>query len=130
MTPYQTQASILKPFMPKKEEIEKINTFFFCRWLSNNRFTVPIAGILNKYYNIPIYVQYIFANDYVELVQMRNKVKFIGIQKEYRSVNEDILKNIKRYYKINDEEAQEYCKLMNEKEKNRFLNMYNEGMIK
>lgn len=130
-TPYIIMTSILKKDTPSKEELQGINTFFFTRWLSNNRFTMPIARTLNLYYNIPAEVQYIFANDYVELTNMRTKVKFIGLQKD--KIDPDVQKtldNISRRYKVNEVQAQEYMNLMDDKERNRLKNLYNTGLQK
>lgn len=131
-TPYQIMTSILKANdNPDKEEAQKINTFFFARWLSNNRFTTPIAHVLNRFYNIPPEVQLRFANDYAELTGLRNKVKFIGFSKEKKDENlQKLLDNISRYYKINEVQAEEYFDLMDNDERNRLFNMYNEGMVK
>lgn len=131
-TPYQIMTSILKKHKnPTKEQAKKINSFFFCRWLSNNRHTTPISCILNRYYDIPNDVQLMFANDYIELTGLRNKVSFIGVNKEKMHPDlQKLLNNIKRYYKINDQQAEEYFKLMDNNERNRLFNMYNEGIQK
>lgn len=130
-TPYTIMTSILKETNPTKEELQNINTFFFARWLSNNRFTMPISSVLNLFYNIPPDVQYRFANDYAELTNMRKKVKFIGFQKE--KVHPDmqkLLDNIKRMYKVNEVQAQEYFNLMDDTERDRMYNLYDTGLQK
>lgn len=130
-TPYNIMTSILKETNPTKEELQNINTFFFARWLSNNRYTMPISSVLNTYYNIPPEVQYRFANDYVELTNMRKKVKFIGLQKE--KVHPDmqkLLDNIKRRYKVNEVQAVEYFNLMDENERNKMYSLYDTGLQK
>lgn len=131
-TPYVIMSSILKPHdKPTLEEAKTINTFFFARWLSNNRFTTPIAHILNTYYNIPPEVQLRFAQDYSDLTGLPGKVKFIGFNKEKRDPNmQKLLDNISRYYKINEIQSEEYFNLMNDTERDRLFNMYAEGMIK
>ncbi len=130
-TSWKIQSSILTKEMPSKEQARTISGFFFVRWLSGNRYTIPIAGVLNRYYNIPTEVCYIFANDYAELTNMRDKVKFIGIPKEKK--NEDyqkLLDNIQRRYKINETQSEEYFNLMDDNERDRLYNMYNVGLQK
>ncbi len=128
-SPYIIMTSILKEANPSKEELQNINTFFFTRWLSNNRYTMPIAFELNLHYNIPPEVQYLFANDYVELTNMRKKVKFIGQQKEKMHPDlQKLLDNISRRYNINENSAYDYLKLMDEDERIKTYNMYEEGV--
>lgn len=131
-TPYIIMTSILRENdNPTKEQAQKINTFFFVRWLSNNRFTTPIAHVLNTYYDIPPEVQLTFANDYAELTGLRNKVKFIGSNKETQSPEmKKLLDNISRRYKVNEVQAQEYFKLMSNEERDRLYHMYDEGIQK
>ncbi len=129
-SPYKIQASILSKEMPSKAQVNTINPFFFVRWMSGNRFSIPIAAELNRYYNIPMHVQYIFSNDYVELTGMRDKVQFIGINKEKK--NEDyqkLLDNIQKRYKVSEQESEEYFKLMDDKERDKLYNMYDTGRV-
>ena len=129
---YQVMTSILKPNqVPSPEQIAKINSFFFCRWLSNNRFTVPIACTLNKYYNMPINMQFRFAQDYSDLTGMAEQVKFIGFVKDQIPKDlEKLLHNIKRFYKISDTTAMDYFKVMDNPTRDKFMEMYNEGLLK
>ena len=131
-TPYAVMTSILKKNEnPTKEQAQTLNTFFFVRWLSNNRFTTPIAHVLNTYYNIPPEVQLRFADDYAELTGLRNKVKFIGFNKEKVSPEmKKILENISRKYKVSETTAQEYFDLMDNAERDRLYTMYDEGIQK
>ena len=130
-TPYKVQASILNKEMPSKEQALGINQFFNVRWLAGNRFSIPIAALLNRYYNIPGDVQYIFGNDYAELTNMRDKVSFIGINKEKKDATyQKLLDNIKRRYKVNESQAEEYFKLMNDDERTRIYHLYDTGLQK
>ena len=127
-TPWKIQASILNNKVPSLEQAKKINTFFFTRWLSFNRFSTPIAGILNRYYNIPPETQYIFANDYVELTNMKNKVKFISTPKDKRHPDyQKVLDNIQRRYKVNEVQSIEYFNLMDDPERTRLYSLYDTG---
>ena len=132
LTPYQVQASILNPkIKPTKEQQQTINSFFFTRWLSANRFTVPIAGVINRFYNIPVEIQFRFAQDYSDLVGLPGKVKFIGIPKEKKHEDyQKLLNNIMKYYKINENHAEEYFKLLPDHERDRMFKMYDVGLQK
>ncbi len=130
-TSYKIQASILSKEMPSLEQVKKISSFFFTRWLSMNRFTAPASNVLNKFYNIPPEVQYIFVNDYAELTDLRNKVKFIGFQKDKKDENlQKLLDNISRLYKVNENTAMEYFDLMNDTERDRIFHIYDVGLVK
>ena len=132
MTDYQAMTSILKPNVnPSKEDIKRINSYFFCTWLSNNKFTLKIAEVLNLYYKIPVYAQFRFADDYAKLTGMANRIKFIGFNKKQSIPEiEKTLDNIQRYYKVNRSVAEEYFNLMPDEEKTKFYKMYNEGIEK
>lgn len=131
-SPYQIMASILKPHqVPTLEQAKKINSFFFCRWLSNNRFTIPISALMNRYYNIPPETQLKFAQDYSDLTGLPGKVKFIGFTKEKQSPEMiKILDNIKRKYKVNDQLAQVYFDLMDNDERDKIYSLYDVGLQK
>ncbi len=130
-TPWKVQASILNNRTPSLEQAKTINTFFFARWLSFNRFSTPIAGILNRYYNIPPEVQYVFANDYVVLTGMKNKVSFISTPKDKRHPDyQKVLDNIQRRYKVNEVQSIEYFNLMDDKERTRMYELYSVGVMK
>jgi len=126
---YQSMTSILKPNVkPNSEEIQSINSYFFCSWLSNNRNTIPISAVLNRYYNAPISAQFKFANDYSELSGMANRVKFIGFdtKKDHPDL-EKLLGNISRFYNTSKERSMEYFQMMDEPTAQKFFTMYDTG---
>ncbi len=130
-TPWKVQASILNNRKPSLEQAKTWNSFFAVRWLSFNRFSTPIAGVLNRYYNIPPEVQYIFASDYVELTKMKNKVSFISTPKDKRHPDyQKVLDNIQRRYKVNEVQSIEYFNLMDDKERTRMYELYDTGRQK
>ncbi len=137
LNPYQAMTSILKPkTIPTKEEIESINSFFFCRWLSNNPHTTPIAVVLNRYYNMPVASQFKFSQDYSDLVGLPGKVKFIGFDKEKIAPEmEKLLSNIERKYKTSRTTAEDYFKIMvltdeGKEELDKLMTMYDTGIQK
>ena len=126
---FKTMTGVLKntPF-PPKENIEKISSFIMIRWLSGNQNTVIPANIINVNYNLPIYNQYRFLDDYFKLTGLKNKKLFIKYNKKQEKISET-QKNIQRYYNINQETAKQYYNLMSKEEHKRFNNMYKEGKI-
>ena len=136
MSSWQVMSSILKPNLkPTKEEICTLNSFFFCRYLSSNRHSVPIADHINRYYNIPVEAQYRFAKDYSDLVNLPRLVKFINVQNKKLDKNyEKILENIERKYKVSRTKSEEYFNMMvateeGQEKLDEIMEMYQEGKV-
>jgi hypothetical protein len=137
LSEWQTMMSIFKPQVePTSEEIDKINSFFFCRLLGNNKHSVPIAFAINANYNIPVKTQFRFAQDYSDNMQLPRLVKFINFQKDKISPDiEKILTNLERKYKITREQSQQYFDLMRatpegQEQLGAIMEMYTEGIRK
>lgn len=129
LTPFKVMTSLLNNIKPTKEEKNSINSFFLVRWLSNERYTVQMANTINLYYNIPVYCQYQFCDDYIQLTNLKRRVKYISFTKEKNNANyQKLIENIQRKYKINEIQAEEYFKLMDNDQRNEIYNMYDEGM--
>lgn len=129
-SPWLIMGTILNNKIPTKEQIKTINSFFFCRWMSNERKTMPIAATINRYYNIPILVQYKFANIYVQRSQ-ESRIKYIDYSKEKTSeMKQKILGNIQKYYKVSEQCSEEYFRMMNNDELDRLMDMYEVGLQK
>ncbi len=129
LSPFKVMTSILNNTQPTEKEILTLNSFFCCRWLSNNRFTVQMGNEINKNYDIPINIQYKFYTDVVELSNMKKHVSFIKYSKDKQNKEfQKLMDNIQRKYKVNETVAQDYFNLMDNEEKNRIYNMYNEGI--
>jgi len=129
LTSWQVMSSVFKPeIKPNKEEIAKINSFFLCSYLSNNRHSMPIASAINWRYNIPVPVQYRFAKDYSDLVGMASKIKFISFSKKKTSPEmEKLLGNISKRYNVNATQAMEYFNLMTNDQRTELFTMYDHG---
>jgi hypothetical protein len=129
-TSYKIQQSILNDQEPSEAQVQTINSFFYARWLSGNKNTVFVSAIINRYYNIPIRAQYIFARDHIILSGLKNKIRFIGypgdpkLDKDYQKC----LSNIQRFYKVNPTISVEYFGLMDNTQRDRFYNMYDGGV--
>jgi len=111
---WQVMSSVFKPnIKPSPEEIEKINSFFFCRYLGSNKHSVPIAANINKNYNLPIAIQYRFAKDYSDLVNLPLKVKFIQFKNQKKdALVEEVLTLLETSYKISRSQAEDYFQML------------------
>jgi len=110
---------------PTDEEINKIPSYIFCRWLSGNPHTISAANQINFYYNIPMPQQYKMIKS-----AFAGKIKYIPYPKNV-SVNE--LKEVQYiavHFNINTEKAKEYIELMDPKEKQEIVQMYTDAEIK
>ena len=106
---------------PSNEEIEKIPSFIFCRWLSGNPATIMASNQINYYDKIPIVTQYKMIK-----TVFAGKIKFIPYPK---NVDQQQLKNIEYltdYFKISEEKAREYLEFISEDELNSIIQMYEE----
>jgi len=129
-SPWLIMGTILNANVPSAEQIETINSFFFCRWMSNERKTVPIAAIINRYYNTPIQQQYRFADIYVKQSDA-SRIKYINFQKEKGSeMKQKILGNIQRYYNVSEQMSEQYFDMMRDKERDDLYDMYDVGLKK
>ena len=131
-SPWLIMGTILNNKVPTEEQIKTINSFFFCRWMSNERKTIPIAAMINRYYNIPILAQYKFANVYVQRSEA-SRIKYIDYSKiKVPEMKQKILNNIQKYYNVSEQIAEEYFKMMmqNPSELDRLMDMYEHGLQK
>jgi hypothetical protein len=126
---FDTLKTLLNNRTPSEEEINKINSFVMIKWLSGNRSTVIPANFININYNIPLYNQYKFLDDYFILTGVKKKINFIKFPKNI-SKESEIIENIQRYYNVNPETAKKYYELMSKEDKKRFNDIYTEGKIK
>jgi len=131
LSSWAVMSSVFKNVKPTESEIANINSFFFARYLSNNIHTLPIAVLLNKWYNLPVPMQYRFAKDYSDLVGMAHKVKFISTPRDKKSPDlEQLINNTKRKYKVSHDIAIDYLKLMTSPQRKEIFELYDEGIQK
>lgn len=123
---FKTLTSALDPKKhPTPEEIQKIPSFIFTRWLSGSPHAIQAANAINMYSDIPIENQY-----YMVKYAFGGKIKYIPYPK---NISEDKLKKVQfiaMHFKINEEKAQEYLDLMDAKEFNNIVSMYTEYELK
>ena len=104
-----------------KEDVKKISTYIFCKYLASNSRTIQIANFLNVYYKLPSEVQYNFVKK-----TLGGKIKFI---KYLNNQTEKIPKDIEylmKYYKISSEVAKTYLDEIEPSELNRIRLLYKE----
>lgn len=119
MKPYEVMTSILKSYNPTYAEKMTINSFFMCRYLSNNPQSVFVGNMINRYYNeIPLDKQYDIAKQL-----LKGKIKFIQPQKKEK-LDSKLLENISRFYNVNLECAIEYLELMETEQIEEFKTLY------
>jgi hypothetical protein len=123
---FKTLTSAIDPKKkPSPEEIKKIPSYIFCKWLSGNPMTISAANAINMYDAIPIENQY-----HMVKAAFGGKVKFIPYPK---NVSEDKLKKVEfvaKHFNISEEKASEYIDLMDVKELNDIINIYTEYELK
>lgn len=110
---------------PKPEDIQKIPSFIFCKWLSGNPHTIIAANAINMYSNIPIDNQYWMVKN-----AFAGKIKYIPYPKKE---SQDKLKKVEfiaEYFKISQEKANEYLGLLSTEELNLIVQMYTEQELK
>jgi len=104
---------------PSIEEINKINSFFLVRYVSNDPASIYIANALNCNSNIPISAQYLFIK-YSTL----DRVAFISYPKKEDKIPNKVLKIICNHFKVNEQIAQEYIKIMGEEKTEEIIKKY------
>jgi len=110
---------------PSDADINKIPSYIFCKWLSGNPHAISAANQINYYYDIPMVQQYFMIKS-----AFAGKIKYIPYPK---NVSEKALKEveyIQEHFKINQEKAKEYIELMDPKEKQEIVNMYQDAELK
>ena len=119
---FKTLTSSLDPKKnPSIEEIQKIPSYIFCRWLSGSPHAIQAANAINMYPDIPIENQYYMVKN-----AFGGKIKYIPYPKNDSVDKLKKVQFIADYFKISEEKAQEYLDLIDEKELNKIVGMYTE----
>jgi hypothetical protein len=106
---------------PSIEEINKIPSYIFCRWLSGNPHTIQAANVINVYDKIPVENQYKMVK-----TAFGGKIKYIQFPK---NVSQDKLKSVEfvgLHFKVSEEKAKEYMEFISKEELNFIVEMYTE----
>lgn len=120
---FKTITSSLDPKKtPTYEELQKIQPFVFCRWLSGNPITILAAAQLNYYYDIPIENQYMVVKS-----AFAGKIKYIPYPKKDSTTSDidpKVIDYLCDYFKINQYDAKEYLELISTEELKKITEMY------
>lgn len=110
---------------PSPEEIQKIPSYIFCKWLAGNPHTISAANMINMYDAIPIENQYWMVKN-----AFGGKVKYIPYPKSESEKDLKQTQFIAEHFKISTEKAKEYIELMDPKELKDIVDMYTEYELK
>lgn len=115
---FDTMFKVFDKNKPKDEDIEKIPSFIFCRWLAGNPQSIFVANNINLYSDMPVNAQF----DYVHS-SFKNKKLFIKYPKKEKdeSFEIDILC---KHYKLSPEKAKEYLLYINKEELKNIIELY------
>lgn len=115
---FKTMMSVTDVKMPLTEDIEKIPSFIFCKWLQNHPGTIAAANMINRYTDIPIFNQYLIIKS-----MLAGKKVFIKYpKKEKYSVSDDEV--LAKHFKISMSLVKEYKQFMSESEISNILTDY------
>ena len=117
---FKTITSVLdKNKKPSEEEINKIPSYIFCRWLSSNPNTILAANQFNLYYDIPVVNQYQVIKS-----AFAGKIKFIPYPKNIAEDKNINVQHLMNFFKISEREARDYLEFISEEELNKIVKIY------
>lgn len=121
MDTFKVMTSCLnKKIKISEEEIEKIPSYVFLRWLSGSPYTVLAANFINMYNKIPVTNQF-----YMIRHAFGDKIKFIKYPKGSNEKGDSYeLECLMKYFNISLEKAKEYRELIDEKELQNIVQMF------
>ena len=111
-------SSLDKNKTPSNQEIEKIQSFIFCKWLAGSPSTIFTANDINRYFNIPMVNQYFLV-----------KYSLAGKARNVRYVKSDKLDSadinlLSKHFRITKQKALEYLKFIKQDELNHIRKLY------
>lgn len=115
-------SSLDKNKTPSKEDLKKIQSFVYCKWLAGNHRTISTANAINQYSDIPIENQYYLVKN-----QFAGKIRNIKyVKSEKDDINENIISILCKHYKISLEKAKEYLNFISPEELSYLKELYAE----
>ena len=115
-------SSLDKNKTPTSEDLKKIQSFVFCKWLAGDSRTIGTANEINQYYDMPIENQYyLIKNKFAG--KIRN-IKYIKSEKD--DSNAAMLSILEKHFKISTEKAKEYLTFISDSELNYLKDLYAE----
>lgn len=117
---FKTMTGCLDPKKsPKPEDLKKISSFVFCRWLSGSPFSVIAANQINYYYDIPIENQYNMIKN-----AFAGKIKYIPYPKNETEDKQKHVQYLIEYFKISEEKARDYLRYISKEELQYITKLY------
>lgn len=110
-------SSLDKNKTPALVEINKIQSFIFCKWLAGNPKTIFTANEFNMYSQIPMENQY-FSIKHKYAGTIRN-IKYVKSEKDDIDTT-----SLEQHFKISKEKAKEYLELISAEELEYITNLY------
>lgn len=104
-------SSLDKNKTPSKEDINKIQSFMFCKWLAGDHRTINTANTINQYYNIPVENQYYLVKN-----QFAGKIRNIKYVKNEKELDNTDIELISKHFNINSVKAKEYLGFISQEE--------------
>jgi len=104
-------SSLDKNKTPSKEDINKIQSFMFCKWLAGDHRTINTANTINQYYNIPVENQYYLVKN-----QFAGKIRNIKYVKNEKELDNTDIELISKHFNINSVKAKEYFCFISQEE--------------
>lgn len=114
---FETIFKILNYKKATKEEVSKVSEFLMLRFIGSNPKTINFCNIINRL-KMPIVASYFALKSNFE-----NSKIYCKMPKKYKS-NEVNIKNIQRYYNLNQKDAEEYLEVISKDELNKINKMY------
>lgn len=105
--------------MPTAEEIDKIPSYIFCRWLSGNPYTIQAANQINLYDKIPVYNQFHLVNK-----AFGSKIRYIPYPKNIKESGSQEIDILVKHFNINENTARDYLELISPEELTYLLKIY------
>jgi len=122
---FQIISSIIdKKFIPTDEELEKMSSYLFTKYFSNDPTGLTLVNELNIRDNIPKKWEYWFMR-----IMMPRSIRYIRYNKKSKYDDEEFMDNLCHYYKCNEKQAEEYLKLLPDEEIEKIRKKYKYGVL-
>ena len=111
-------------FIPTEEEYDKISSYLFLRYFSNDPYGLMLVNDLNIRNNIPRKWEYWFMR-----ILMPPSTRYIRYNKKEKFEDEELLEHLRHYYKCSENTAKEYYEMLPKDEIERIKGLYKVGNV-
>jgi hypothetical protein len=123
---FKTLTSAIDPKKnPTSEEINKIPSYIFCKWLAGNPHSISAANMINLYDDIPMENQYLMIKH-----AFAGKIKYIPYPKSETEKELKQTEFVAKHFNISLEKAKEYIELIDKNELKHIVDAYTEYELK